>query len=467
MNSRTAGLARRAHDGVRSQLWPLPTLGVALALAAGLLVPLLDAAVDEHLRGWVDRVIFTGDAGSASTVLDAISSSLITVTSLTFSLTVVTLQLASSQFSPRLLRTFTQDLFVQVTLALFLSTFVYSLTVLRIVRSGDDGQSAFVPRIAVTTAFVLAVASVIGLVLFLAHLTRQIRVETMLEQVRHDAVATIRAVLQPRDEDSGARATSVPDPDTGDVVLARSTGFVMAVDEGPLREACRPGRLVVVTVAVGAFVVAGTPVARIHPVGRPTGGSDDRDRVEELIGDAIRVGTERTAAHDVGYGLQQLTDVAEKALSPGINDPTTAVHAIGHLSALLCELAHHQLGPVLVGGVDDDEGDGSAQERAGATADDRPPAGRVLLVRPGLDFLVDRVLTPLRHYGEDAAVVVVRLYELLDELTWHVDRTEHPLLARELRRLDASRSEAGFDEVTTAQLDALSRRVADRLLPAP
>ncbi len=145
------------------------------------------------LTGWADTVLFGGDAGSASTVLDAVASSLITVTSLTFSLTVVTLQLASSQFSPRLLRTFTQDLFVQSTLALFLATFAYSLTVLRSVRSGDDGQEPFVPRISVTTSYVLAMVSVIALVLFLAHLARQIRVETMLHQVRRDASGTLRS----------------------------------------------------------------------------------------------------------------------------------------------------------------------------------------------------------------------------------------------------------------------------------
>ena len=129
------------QDGVRTQLWPLPILGVALAVAAGILVPLLDVRIDQQLPGVLDTLVFNGDPGAARTVLDAVASSLITVTSLTFSLTVVTLQLASSQFSPRLLRTFTQDLFVQVTLAIFLATFTFSLTVLRSVRSALGGRS--------------------------------------------------------------------------------------------------------------------------------------------------------------------------------------------------------------------------------------------------------------------------------------------------------------------------------------
>ena len=117
------------------------------------------------------------------------------MTSLTFSLTVVTLQLASSQFSPRLLRTFTSDRFVHGTLALFLAAFAFALTVLRSVRDEGNGNTPFVPEISVTVAFVLAIASVIGLVLFLAHLTREIRVETMMRRVNVETQETIDRVF--------------------------------------------------------------------------------------------------------------------------------------------------------------------------------------------------------------------------------------------------------------------------------
>ncbi len=166
------------RDVIRTQLWPIPTLAVVCALLLGLGLPELDASVDADLSAGLSGLLFGGDASAARSLLETISSSLITVTALTFSLTVVTLQLASSQFSPRLLRTFTRDLFVQLTLALFLATFTYALTVLRSIRSADDGGGGeFVPQIAVTVAFLLAVASVLGLVLFLAHLTEQIRVD--------------------------------------------------------------------------------------------------------------------------------------------------------------------------------------------------------------------------------------------------------------------------------------------------
>ncbi len=115
------------------------------------------------------------------------------------------------------------------------------------------------------------------------------------------------------------------------------------------------------------------------------------------MGSALRTGTERTAAQDVGFGLRQLTDVATKALSPGINDPTTAVHALGHVSALLGELADAELGPVESRGDD---------------------GSRVVLHRPDLEHLVEMSLTQIRRYGAADPLVVARLYRLLAELSW-------------------------------------------------
>ncbi|MER6008930.1 DUF2254 family protein [Nonomuraea angiospora] len=186
------------RDTLRAQLWLLPSLGVGFAVALGVALPRLDAAIVHELPPWLTSFLFGGGASAARTVLDAIASSLITVTSLTFSLTVVTLQLASSQFSPRLLRSFTRDRFVQLTLALFVATFTYALTVLRSIRTAEDGQMMFVPQISVTTGFALALASVLALALFLAHLARAIRVETMLRKVHAEANDTLRRVLPPR-----------------------------------------------------------------------------------------------------------------------------------------------------------------------------------------------------------------------------------------------------------------------------
>ncbi len=421
----TNALLSTVRDTVRTQLWPLPTLAVMVAVAAGIGLPELDAGLDGSFAAVDRQLLFAGGADAARTVLSAIAGSLITVTSLTFSLTVVTLQLASGQFSPRLLRTFTSDRFVHATLALFLATFMYALTVLRSVRSDTGGTGAFVPQIAVTVAYVLAVASVLGLVVFLAHLARQIRVETMLRTVHDDASSSIRLLLDGRDTPS--LPTTLP-PHDAVPVPARASGFLVRVDErGLVDAAVKAAAVVFVERPPGDFLVAGTPVARVWAAD-PTRPLDDdtRDRLVERVGRAVTAGPERTAAQDIAFGLRQLTDVANKALSPGINDPTTAVHALSHASALLCELAGRTLGNRLL--CDDD---GSA---------------RVALRGPTLADLIDLAISQPRRYGATDPAVLTRIFILLRELAWCVPREQRTVVADQLARLRHTSAGQGFDD---------------------
>ncbi len=436
------------RDAFRTKLWPIPAVAVVVALLLGLGLPELDARVDGHLSDGVGGWLFGGDAEAARSLLGVIASSLITVTALTFSLTVVTLQLASSQFSPRLLRTFTRDRFVQTTLALFLATFTYALTVLRSVRSeGDDGGIELVPQIAVTLAFVLAVGSVLALVLFLAHLTEQIRVETMLRNVHRDAVITLRSVLPPRDRTAEDRETPPRPPAEALVLGAPDSGFVTWIDGARLlavavdEEVCLS-----FDVHPGGFVVEGTPVgAAWSTTGGPLVG-EAAERVVERVAGCLHLGFERTSAQDVGYGLRQLTDVANKALSPGINDPTTAIHALGHISAFLCGLADHDCGPELVR--------------------DEDHRVRVVLHRPDLASYVDLGISQPRRYGAADPQVLERIFQVLLDLSHRVAADQRPIVRGQLARLRGTVDDQDFDATERAALDALGAAV-ERVLDRP
>ncbi|WP_307723989.1 DUF2254 domain-containing protein [Pseudonocardia hydrocarbonoxydans] len=435
------GTVGAARDTLRTQLWPVPTIGVALAVALGVFLPRLDERIDDVLPASVTRYLFGGGAGAARSVLEAIAGSQITVTSLTFSLTIVTLQLASSQFSPRLLRTFTSDRFVHGTLALFLATFAYSLTVLRTVRTADDGQDAFVPQISVTLAFLLALATVVTLVLFLAHLASKIRVETMLREVHTSASDTADRMLSV-DGEPPAGNSAPPDPPADAILVpAARSGFLGGVDEEALLHAAVDADAVVlVDRHPGSSLIAGTPVAACWP--RAAAGFDPgtRSQLTERVATAISTGYERTAAQDVAYGLRQLTDVAVKALSPGINDPTTAVHALGHSAALLCELAGRDLGPRL---LHDDE--------------DRI---RVVLRRPDLTELLDLAVSQPRRYGAADPAVLTRLMMLLRELGWTVDRPDQRrAVTDQLARLRHTVDAQDFDAVERTTLAELGVQV--------
>lgn len=443
--SRFRGVLSVTREGLRTQLWPLPTICVILAVASGVILPRVDARFDGDLSASLTSYLFGGGADAARTVLAAIAGSLITVTALTFSLTVVTLQLASSQFSPRLLRTFTRDRFVHATLALFLATFAYALTVLRTVRTANDDQQTFVPHASVTVAFALTLASVICLVLFLAHLAGKIRVETLLRDVHTDATHTARHVLTERRSGSGTDAPFPAIPPNSVPVLAAASGFLSRVDEDAmLAAATDTDTVIVIDQPPGGSVIAGTPVGAAWPRAADAFDTDTAAALTTRVSRAISTHFEPTAAQDVGFGLRQLTDVAIKALSPGINDPTTAIHALGHSAALLCELTQRDLGNRI---LRDD------QHRI-----------RVVLRGPSLRDLLDLAVAQPRRYGAADPLVLARLLTLLRELAWIVELPDHRrAITDQLTRLMATADAQGYDPTERHRLTTLAEHVRNAL----
>lgn len=432
------------RDELRTRLWPLPVTALVLAIGLGIGLPVLDAALSDDLPGALKVYLFGGGAGAARTVLSAIATSLITVTSLTFSLTVLTLQLASSQYSPRLLRTFTRDRFVHRTLALFLGSFVYALTVLRTVRTPEGSRDAFVPQLSVTVAFGLTLASTLGLVLFLAHLAREIRVETILRNVHEDAGRSFDRVLGERDTLSGPEVEQLQAPVT-QRLHAPSSGFVVGIDPEALREAAaETGAVVLVDRPVGDALVEGTPVARAWSVAGGSLSDDDLAALQDRLAHALDTGFERTSQQDVAFGLRQLTDVAVKALSPGINDPTTAVHALNHAAALLCDLLQRDLGADV---LRDDGG--------------RP---RVVVRQRSFADLLDLAVAQPRVYGIEDPFVARALLELLQAVAWgSVHREESSAVEAELERVRQAVDRSGLDDAHRHELSSLARAVDDAL----
>lgn len=407
--------ASRLGDLIRTSLWPVPTLGIVVALVGAVLLTHLDRSIGQVLPDGFTYWIFGGDADAARSILGSLAGSLITVTSLTFSLTVVTLQLASSQFSPRLLRTFASDRMVHATLALFLGTFVFALTVLRTVRSSTDDGDEFVPQISVTVAYLLTIASVVALVLFLAHIAKEIRIETMLTAVQREALETVRRTLT--DLETTGDNSRRPDSEAVPLVAARS-GFLTHVQTADLcRAATDLDIVVMVTAPTGGSVVENTPAGLAWPTRSDRILTDDeRGKAQESFNRAVGIGFERTSVDDVGFGLRQLTDIAARALSPGINDPTTAAHAVGHSSALLCALTRLPLGDELI------------RQENGTV--------RVVVRRPPFGELLTLAVDQPRRYGAGEPQVAERLFQLLDEVSWTAHEPgQRSVLRAELDRL--------------------------------
>jgi uncharacterized membrane protein len=418
----------RVRDAVTGALWPLPTAAIVLAVVLGSALPVLDEALQAD-GGQPLAYVFGGGPSAARGILSTIAGSVMSVTTLLFSLTIVTLQLASSQYSPRLLQTFVRDRVVQACLGVLLGTFVYALVVLRSVRSADesDGGSAFVPRLSVTVGFVLVLASVAALVTFLAHQTRQLRVETMMRDVHAEATATIgRLTEQLGDGDQ-------PDGPLPDVpaharpVCARTSGFLVQTAEEPLLAVLsRSGAVLRLDRRPGESVVAGTPLAWVW-----TDDATAAPPVEELAAGLARhvaVSVERSPAADPSYGLRKLVDIAARALSPGINDPTTAVHALSHVSALMGQLSVRDTWHRRVPGAD----------------------GVPRLLLPSWDHaaLLDLSVTQVRSYGRQDTTVVERLFALLAEVGWQA-RTDRQRQA--VRQQSAALTGQSLEEVPTGR----------------
>lgn len=402
---------RRAVGGA---LWPVPAMAVVLAIALALALPELDRRLQQG-PGEPLAFVFGGGPSAARTVLSAIATSLISVTTLLFSLTIVTLQLASSQYSPRLLQTFVRDRVVQACLGILLGTFVFALVVLRTVRSADDSEdSAFVPRLSVTVALLLTLVSVAALVAFLSHQTRQLRVETMLRDVHVEAAATLRRLDEQQREDEQPDIDPPAIPAQARPVCARHSGFLVQVNEGPLLVAAAEAGVVLRLIPrPGESVLAGVPVAWVWR--DASGEVPSPEELEDALAEHLVLGYERADRGDPSYGLRKLVDIAARALSPGINDPTTAVHALSHVSDLLGLAARRTTWHRRV--ADDD--------------------GTLRLFAPSWDFatLLNRAITQPRAYGGTDPDVADRLFALLAETAWHADAPEQQAAVRRERDL--------------------------------
>jgi uncharacterized membrane protein len=329
---------RASWEYLRGTYWAVPS---AMSIAAVLLafgVVQLDHATTPTLLNRLSWV-YEGGAEGARAVLSTIAGSMITVAGVTFSITIVALTLASQQFGPRLLRNFLRDFGNQVVLGTFVSTFLYCLLVLRTVRGGDDAE--FVPHLAVTVGVTLAMLSLGVLIFFIHHVATSIQASRIIANVAEDLEGAIDRMFPDTlgEEASSTGASSLPEDGSREVppapaVMARTTGYVQSIDADGLMRIAREHNVVVrVYARPGAFVRRGSTLLTLSSgTGRPEADA-------KAFGDMFIIGSDRTGTQDVTFFVDQLVELAVRALSPGINDPGTARLCIDRLEQALCHLA--------------------------------------------------------------------------------------------------------------------------------
>jgi len=426
---------RTQWSAVRDSLWFLPAVitAVAVALAVTLLVLEQQGPLRAGEPPWW---LYQGGAQGARTVLNVITASLITVTGVIFSVTIVAVQLASTQYTPRVLRNFRADRGNQVVLGIFIGTFTYAFLVLRTVRDAGGGSEAVVPRVAVTVAVLLVVVSVGALIYFIDHVASEIHVTAILDRVTK---RTMRTVHQLFPEHIG-RADEDPPPDPrrpehdSVPVCAGRAGYVQRVDEDRLFRLGEGGRLVIgMESKIGEYVLQGRPLASVWT-------ADGRlpPDLAEAVRRAFVLGPDRTPDQDVEFGIVQISDIAIKALSPSINDPTTAIRCIDRLAEILADFA--------------------TRKRPEAR---RTREGRIWFVASYTTFdrAVKVAYDEIRHFGASIPLIAEHLLETLDDLLKLVPPARRePLLAQARAVLHAAR-----EKISNPQDRADVERTAERL----
>ncbi|HEU5436488.1 MAG TPA: DUF2254 domain-containing protein [Telluria sp.] len=306
--------------------WLLPAAMVVAGIFLALGLLRLD--VSGLLPSWLTSSvwIYNGGGTGARTLLGTIAASTIGVAGTVFSITIAALSLAAGQMGPRLLRNFTRDRGNQVTLGAFLGTFSYALMVLRSVRTEEE--SLFTPHLSLTVGVVLAFACVATLVYFVGHMANRINVDTVVELVSSDVHQAIRGI-------SSGRAQAPPPPpsfwDGATVVTNGHGGYLRHIDAAALAAwAASRGTALRLLRRPGDYVFPGAPIALMKV---------EVDGVAEAIYGNSVLTPSRGGANDVEDALRQLVEVAVRALSPGINDPHTAMSVLDRLGAVLCELS--------------------------------------------------------------------------------------------------------------------------------
>lgn len=277
---------------------------------------------------------FDGDASAARGILSTISGSLITVAGLSFSLTIVTLQLVSQQFTPRAVRGLLADRVNQFVAGSFVGVFAYCLLVLRVIRTGNEsGDDPFVPGLAVSAAIALALFSLVLLLVFIHHMGRSIQVSTIAGRIGRELDEAIDRLYPGRFGDPAEEETPAWETDgEPGLIRGRRTGFVQRLDLELLATTAPDGACIRVPLAPGDLVTQSNVLLEVWP-------PSVADELETCVGRAVVVADERDIVQDTRFGVRQLVDIALRAISPGINDPTTARTCIGYLQDALEQLA--------------------------------------------------------------------------------------------------------------------------------
>lgn len=409
-------------ENIRTSLWAVPVLMMVFAVATAIVAMRIRIDIGSD-PVWF---LYSGNTKEAPDFLSALVTSMITMATLAISITMVVLTLAAQQLGPRLIRIFMGDIRTQIILGMFTSSVVYLLLVLRSVYGAGDEA----PNLAVTIGTFFVLLSTLALLLFVHHLARSIIADTVIESVGSDIDSQAEMLLPERD---GQEPSVTHRQTTGGALLrVQCQGYIQAIDHEEIVEAAkRADACVTLDRRAGHLVLAGMAIGHVSPDSAAT------PELSRCVEAALIVGRERTPVQDLEFAVRQMVEIAVRALSPGINDPFTAMVAIDRLAMSLARIMRR--------------GDAQSVWR------DSDGCDRLSIPAAGFDGLVDASFNMIRQNGSGSPAILIRLADRLMDL-WALANT--PQRADIERHLAMVWNEGRRSIAERADLDALKERIA-------
>ncbi len=327
---------RKLWIQLRSSLWFVPSLLVSAGALLALILVQVDISYSGSLawRSW--HPLLNAGAEGARGMLSAIATSLITVAGVAFSVTIVTLSMASAQYTPRILRNFMRKPANQLVLGAFVAIYTYCLIVMRTIRGSHEDDGGFVPLVSVAVGMVLALVSIACLIFFIHHTAASIQAAEILNDVARQTRKTIDRLFPDQLGEAAGDTDDEEVPGDWVAVKAHRSGYVQAISADRLLRLAEEKSLQFrLERGPGDFVVEDLPLIW-------TSRELDEETVAKVQG-TFALNSFRTIEQDLSFGIRQIVDIAMKALSPGINDSSTAVSCLDYLSEILTHIADRSL----------------------------------------------------------------------------------------------------------------------------
>ncbi len=391
---------------ISSSYWFIPSVMLVASFLLSYFFIWVDGFISKEDVPKVLHWIYLNKPEGARSLLSTIAGSMITVAGVVFSITIVALTLASTQFGPRILTNFVRDKGNQFVLGAFISTFVYCLSLLRTLRGGEE--NLFIPHISIMVGFILAIINIFVLIYFIHHISNSIQVSNIISNINSELLSSISKrfpkelgssgsdakklwiALEQPPKDFKERSVEIPSSQSGYIRFLDDNGLISFASSNNIiiKLLCRPGE----------YLIEGTPIAYVYPE------ENYNKSIDSKINRDIVSGTQRTSEQDVEFPINQIVEIALRALSPGINDPFTALGCIESLTVSLCELAKSKAPSEL-------------------RYDDENKL-RIIANPKKYSELFDKAFNQILHYGRSDFVVVLKLIESVNTISYFLHNDE-------------------------------------------